>query len=108
MVGNLRQWPANRSSRSGCQARAKVGGPDRDRTGDLVNAIHARSQLRYWPILGGKLTRDRTARPSRSQPAFARQRQGEVRAGLGLTWAVRTGEYNWPGAGARGSASLRA
>ena len=29
--------------------RAKVGGPDRDRTGDLMNAIHARSQLRYWP-----------------------------------------------------------
>jgi hypothetical protein len=27
------------------------GGPDRDRTGDLVNAIHARSQLRYWPTL---------------------------------------------------------
>jgi hypothetical protein len=32
------------------ESRAKVGGPDRDRTGDLVNAIHARSQLRYWPI----------------------------------------------------------
>jgi hypothetical protein len=31
---------------------AKVGGPDRDRTGDLMNAIHARSQLRYWPTLG--------------------------------------------------------
>jgi hypothetical protein len=29
-----------------------VGGPDRDRTGDLMNAIHARSQLRYWPTLG--------------------------------------------------------
>ena len=27
----------------------KIGGPDRDRTGDLMNAIHARSQLRYWP-----------------------------------------------------------
>ena len=25
------------------------GGPGRDRTGDLVNAIHARSQLRHWP-----------------------------------------------------------
>src|SRR5829696_3113567 len=32
----------------------KDGGPDRDRTGDLMNAIHARSQLRYWP------TRDET------------------------------------------------
>ena len=28
-----------------------VGGPDRDRTGDLMNAIHARSQLRYRPTL---------------------------------------------------------
>jgi hypothetical protein len=27
----------------------RVGGPGRDRTGDLVNAIHARSQLRYRP-----------------------------------------------------------
>ena len=34
--------------------RAEVGGPDRDRTGDLMNAIHARSQLRYWPTLGKK------------------------------------------------------
>ena len=32
--------------------RAKDGGPDRDRTGDLVNAIHARSQLRHWPTAG--------------------------------------------------------
>ena len=29
--------------------RAKDGGPDRDRTGDLLNAIQARSQLRYRP-----------------------------------------------------------
>jgi hypothetical protein len=27
----------------------KSGGPDRDRTGDLLNAIQARSQLRYRP-----------------------------------------------------------
>jgi hypothetical protein len=27
----------------------RFGGPDRDRTGDLVNAIHARSHLRHWP-----------------------------------------------------------
>lgn len=26
------------------------GGPDGGRTRDLVNAIHARSQLRHWPI----------------------------------------------------------
>ena len=29
---------------------AKDGGPDGSRTRDLVNAIHARSQLRHWPI----------------------------------------------------------
>ena len=35
-----------------------VGGPDRDRTGDLMNAIHARSQLRYWPTLQRSAARD--------------------------------------------------
>src|SRR5204863_2666194 len=30
----------------------RIGGPDRDRTGDLLNAIQARSQLRYRPIWG--------------------------------------------------------
>lgn len=30
------------------------GGPDRDRTGDLLNAIQARSQLRYRPIRTGR------------------------------------------------------
>ena len=29
--------------------KGRSGGPDRDRTGDLMNAIHARSQLRYRP-----------------------------------------------------------
>jgi hypothetical protein len=44
-------WLAIRSSL--CEVwRAKDGGPDRDRTGDLMNAIHARSQLRYWPTFG--------------------------------------------------------
>src|SRR5437870_371617 len=42
-------------ARSGFR-RAKGGGPDRDRTGDLMNAIHARSQLRYWPTRGGERT----------------------------------------------------
>ena len=40
--------------------RAKDGGPDRDRTGDLMNAIHARSQLRYWPIFGERRSCGRT------------------------------------------------
>ena len=30
----------------------KDGGPEGVRTPDLVNAIHARSQLRHWPITG--------------------------------------------------------
>ena len=30
----------------------RIGGPDGSRTRDLMNAIHARSQLRYWPTLG--------------------------------------------------------
>src|SRR6185436_11904411 len=34
--------------------RSEGSGPDRDRTGDLMNAIHARSQLRYWPTLRGR------------------------------------------------------
>ena len=50
-------WLAIRSS---LEERAKDGGPDRDRTGDLMNAIHARSQLRYWPI--GLPTEARLAR----------------------------------------------
>ena len=29
--------------------REEDGGPDGGRTRDLVNAIHARSQLRHWP-----------------------------------------------------------
>jgi hypothetical protein len=33
----------------GYPGRWEFGGPDRDRTGDLLNAIQARSQLRYRP-----------------------------------------------------------
>jgi hypothetical protein len=35
-----------------------VGGPDRDRTGDLLNAIQARSQLRYRPFDCGRTNRN--------------------------------------------------
>ena len=31
---------------------AKANGPDRDRTDDLMNAIHALSQLSYGPLEG--------------------------------------------------------
>src|SRR5262245_61830890 len=34
------------------QTEKKGNGPDGSRTRDLMNAIHARSQLRYWPTLG--------------------------------------------------------
>ncbi len=43
---SLTRWVYRAEAR---RRRAKDGGPDRDRTGDLMNAIHARSQLRYWP-----------------------------------------------------------
>src|SRR5205814_6158122 len=39
-------------SKSNDNGKMKVGGPDGSRTRDLMNAIHARSQLRYWPTLG--------------------------------------------------------
>ena len=35
---------------------AEVGGPDRDRTGDLLNAIQARSQLRHRPTRRERLS----------------------------------------------------
>jgi hypothetical protein len=37
---------------SGFGREKRVGGPDGSRTRDLMNAIHARSQLRYWPTAG--------------------------------------------------------
>src|ERR1051325_2235671 len=43
-------------------AEERVGGPDRDRTGDLLNAIQARSQLRYRPLLSSR-TSHRNRRP---------------------------------------------
>ena len=42
-------WLANRSSRYGCHARAKVGGPQEDRTPDLRIANAALSQLSWRP-----------------------------------------------------------
>ena len=47
--------------------RAKAGGPDRDRTGDLLNAIQARSQLRYRPMVECG-TLNRSLRPEPRQP----------------------------------------
>ena len=53
-VANSPIEPANRLRLSNFLENQKYGGPDRDRTGDLMNAIHARSQLRYWPTFGEK------------------------------------------------------
>ena len=60
--------------------RAKVGGPDRDRTGDLMNAIHARSQLRYWPTCGKKLTLNNNAGLLAFAVKEARHHLGQVLA----------------------------
>ena len=57
-------------------AEKRFGGPDRDRTGDLLNAIQARSQLRYRPIWGkanpnlNLFGRD----PSKADPPLAARR----------------------------------
>jgi hypothetical protein len=45
--------PEERQVRQRASAASEVGGPDGSRTRDLMNAIHARSQLRYWPTLSG-------------------------------------------------------
>lgn len=41
--------PATRGRRSELAFHRRVGGGNRDRTGDLMNAIHALSQLSYTP-----------------------------------------------------------
>ena len=51
------------------------GGPDRDRTGDLLNAIQARSQLRYRPTL---------ERTSNISPAG--RRSSKTRGTPGFDW----------------------
>ena len=58
------------------------GGPDRDRTGDLVNAIHARSQLRYWPTCLG--------RPEHSMVAHGQMSRNRVSTDRGChQWELR-------------------
>ena len=42
--------------------RREIGGPGRDRTGDLFHAMEARSQLRHRPTVLG----DTTSRPLRT------------------------------------------
>ena len=67
--------PAIRS-RERSERLAKDGGPDRDRTGDLMNAIHARSQLRYWPTWGRTNSELYLRRARRAQSGAPRVRDG--------------------------------
>ncbi len=46
-------WPA--------KSLKVIGGPDRDRTGDLFHAMEARSQLRHRPTLGKDLFYSQTS-----------------------------------------------
>lgn len=50
-VGTGATAPAFNYLREIGELKIKFGGPDRDRTGDLLNAIQARSQLRYRPLV---------------------------------------------------------
>ncbi len=43
-----------KSNQNGLQVIEKVGGPDRDRTGDLIVANDALSQLSYRPLCSGR------------------------------------------------------
>ena len=45
-----RSGSGSAGSRGDSDQQRKDGGPEGVRTPDLVNAIHARSQLRHWPI----------------------------------------------------------
>jgi hypothetical protein len=42
----------NRASAACLTVRLEIGGPGRDRTGDLFHAMEARSQLRHRPTIG--------------------------------------------------------
>src|SRR5690606_41822665 len=49
VCSNRRKWPRVQLLNGDSARENKFGGPDRARTGDLMNAIHARSQLRHRP-----------------------------------------------------------
>ena len=72
-----RQWHRELFRRKRETCEGEVGGPDRDRTGDLLNAIQARSQLRYRPLFLRLLRTNltpygtRTARPAQLGPTRA-------------------------------------
>ena len=54
-----------------------IGGPDRDRTGDLFHAMEARSQLRHRPTLRKDFTHSQTCGPlSQTRDEFPGYRLG--------------------------------
>ncbi len=60
-----------RLSDRGRYSPSVIGGPDGGRTRDLVNAIHARSQLRHWPTLGGVSAHDHSTVPVRGRSTWS-------------------------------------
>src|SRR5215510_2573337 len=63
--------PDCRQGRQRTSAASMAGGPDRDRTGDLLNAIQARSQLRYRPTSRARDIHASTKEKRGVQPARA-------------------------------------
>src|SRR5215211_4120206 len=68
--------------------RLGVGGPDGSRTRDLMNAIHARSQLRYWPTDGVRPLLYQLPTWRRSRSAETHDVYGDVNANRPRTSAV--------------------
>ena len=77
------------------------GGPDRDRTGDLMNAIHARSQLRHRPISGDEQPIDFSRPQAEGQSVSQKQicpglPSRSIRAICLQPWQNSTPSSRWP------------
>ena len=59
------KWPKNGHSGAVKEMRLPFNGPDRDRTGDLLTASQARSQLRYRPLVNSNIVKERVGRVNR-------------------------------------------
>ena len=53
----------------------RIGGPDRDRTGDLFHAMEARSQLRHRPTLRKDYIYSQTCEPDSQTESMSRGRR---------------------------------
>ncbi len=69
----------------------KVGGPDGSRTRDLMNAIHARSQLRYWPTLGRNVQFTTTERRVSPTDSAVRAERSQTTRSAHTTWRHHAG-----------------